>query len=59
MEARHDVGEEAVPYPRFAELVRHQVAKLKTDANAEVAFRVAVKDGKVTFTARALKEGTE
>ena len=59
VEARRDVGEEAVPFHRFADLVKTQVAKLKADGNAEVAFRVAVKDGKVNFTARAMKGGSE
>jgi hypothetical protein len=31
------------------------VQKLKKGGSPEVAFRVAVKDGKVNFTARALK----
>ena len=55
VEARREIGEEAVPFHRFAELVKGQVDKLKASGNAEVAFRVAVKDGKVNFTARALK----
>ncbi len=55
VEARRDVGEEAVPFDRFAELVKAQVQKAKASGGAEVAFRVAVKDGKVNFTARALK----
>jgi hypothetical protein len=55
VEARHDVGEDPVPFNRFAELVTNQVQKLKAGGSAEVAFRVAVKDGKVNFTARALK----
>jgi hypothetical protein len=59
VEARRDVGEEAVPFHRFAELVKNQVEKLKTKGTAEVAFRVAVKDGKVNFTARGLKGVTE
>jgi hypothetical protein len=54
VEARRDVGEDAVPFDTFANLVRDQVRKLKTDGHPEVAFRVAVKDGKVNFTARAL-----
>ncbi|HKT81917.1 MAG TPA: MXAN_5187 C-terminal domain-containing protein [Vicinamibacterales bacterium] len=58
VEARKDIGEEAVPFHRFAELVKNQVQKLKTDGDHEVAFRVAVKDGKVSFTARALKGQT-
>ena len=54
-EARREVGEEALPFHKFAELVKTQVTKLQAERHAEVAFRVAVKDGKVSFTARALK----
>jgi hypothetical protein len=54
-EARREVGEDAPPFHKFAELVKGQVNKLKSAGSAEVAFRVAVKDGKVSFTARALK----
>jgi hypothetical protein len=54
-EARREVGEDAVPFHKFAELVKGQVQKLKDAGTPEVAFRVAVKDGKVNFTARALK----
>lgn len=55
VEARRSIGEEAVPFHKFAELVKTQVKKLKSSAAPEVAFRVAVKDGKVNFTAKALK----
>jgi hypothetical protein len=54
-EARREVGEEAPPFHKFAELVKSQVKKLRQEGSPEVAFRVAVKDGKVSFTARALK----
>ena len=54
-EARRDSGEEAVPFHKFADLIKTQVAGLKEKGSPEVAFRVAVKDGKVNFTARALK----
>ena len=54
-EARREVGEDQVPFHKFAELVRGHVQKLRDAGNSEVAFRVAVKDGKVNFTARALK----
>jgi hypothetical protein len=54
-EARRAVGEESVPFHKFADLVKGQVNKLRQSGNAEVAFRVAVKDGKVSFTARAMK----
>jgi len=53
-EARHEVGLEPVPFHKFAELVKSQVKKLG-DKNSEVAFRVAIKEGKVSFTARAMK----
>ena len=54
-EARREVGEAAPPFHKFAELVKNQVKKLKQAGSPEVAFRVAVKDGKVNFTARGLK----
>jgi hypothetical protein len=54
-EARRAVGEENVPFHKFADLVKGQVSKLRQTESAEVAFRVAVKDGKVSFTARAMK----
>ena len=55
VEARRETGAEAVPLHKFAELVKQQVTRLKATGSEEVAFRVAVKDGKVNFTARALK----
>jgi hypothetical protein len=54
-DARREVGEDAVPFHKFAELVKDQVQRLKQKGSPEVAFRVAVKDGKVSFTARGLK----
>jgi hypothetical protein len=54
-EARREVGQEPVAFHRFADLVRAQVAKLRQAGSSEVAFRVAVKNGKVAFTARALR----
>ena len=54
-EARREIGEEAPPFHKFAELVKSQVKKLRDNGSPEVAFRVAVKDGKVNFTARGLK----
>ena len=58
-EARREVGEEAPPFHKFAELVKNQVKKLRQTGSPEVAFRVAVKDGKVNFTARGLKGVTD
>jgi hypothetical protein len=54
-EARRDVGQEQIPFHKFADLIKTQVSSLKASGSPEVAFRVAVKDGKVNLTARALK----
>ena len=59
MDARRQAGEDTVPFHRFAALVKDQVAKLRAGGSQEVAFRVALKDGKVNFTARALKGVTD
>jgi hypothetical protein len=48
-----------VPFHKFAALVKNQVSKLQDQGNSEVAFRVAVKDGKVAFTVRPKKEMKE
>jgi len=56
MDARRTNGEDVVPFHKFAALVKNQVTKLRDAGNAQVAFRVAVKDGKVAFTARGVKE---
>lgn len=55
MDARREAGDDVVPFHRFAALVKDQVAKLRDNGSPEVAFRVAVKDGKVNFTVRGLK----
>jgi hypothetical protein len=51
---REDIGEKKVPFHRFAALVRDQVDSIKKRGAPEVAFRVAVQDGKIAFTARGL-----
>jgi hypothetical protein len=58
-EARRELGEDPLPFHKFADLVKGQVKKLREGGSPEVAFRVAVKDGKVNFTARALKGAKE
>jgi hypothetical protein len=58
VKARREVGQAAVPFHKFAELVTAQVQKL-VSSGGEVAFRVAVKDGKVNLTARVLKSEAE
>ena len=60
MDARRETGDDVVPFHRFAALVKDQVAKVKSTGVPEVAFRVAMIDGKVNFTVRGLKsEGGE
>ena len=59
MDARREAGDDVVPFHRFASLVKDQVKKLRETGSPEVAFRVAMKDGKVNFTARALKGAAE
>ena len=54
-DARREAGQDAIPFHKFAELVRSQVSALKEKGSAEVAFRVAIRNGKVAFTARPLK----
>jgi hypothetical protein len=55
-DARREAGQDDIPFHKFAELVRTQVNQLKEKGSAEVAFRVAVKDGKVAFTAKGSKK---
>lgn len=57
--ARRENGAPPVPFHKFASLVKTQVEKMKATGSPEVAFRVAVTDGKVNFTARALKGAGE
>jgi hypothetical protein len=52
--ARSQAGESLLPFDRFAQVVRAQVTKLGGGKN-EVAFRVAVQQGKVTLTAKPIK----
>jgi hypothetical protein len=54
-QARKEAGQEAIPFHKFADLIKTQVNSLKEKGSPEVAFRVAVKDGKVAFTARGMK----
>ncbi len=54
-EARREAGEDNPPFNKFAELVKAQVKRARQAGTSEVAFRVALKDGKVSFTARALR----
>jgi hypothetical protein len=58
-EMRRQAGQEAIPFHKFADLVKQQVAQMKEKGSPEVAFRVAMKDGKVAFTARGMKGDKE
>jgi hypothetical protein len=56
LEARRAVGnEDNLPFDSFARLVKGQLSSLRRAGSGEVAFRIAVKDGKVTFTAKVVK----
>ena len=57
MDARRQAGDDVVPFHRFAALVKDQVSKLRFGGTHEVAFRVAMQEGKVSFTVRGLKGG--
>jgi hypothetical protein len=54
-DARRQQGLDSIPFPKFAELVKSQVEKMQASGTAEVAFRVALEDGKVNLTARGLQ----
>jgi hypothetical protein len=54
-EARRETGQDAVPFHKFVDLVRQQIGALTQKGSVEVAFRIAMKGGKVAFTARALR----
>ena len=54
-EARREMGLDAIPFHKFADLIKTQVGSFKEKGSEEVAFRVAMKDGKVAFTARAMR----
>lgn len=53
MDARREAGHDPVPFHRFADLVKRQVADLQERYRSEeVSFRVVVQEGKVSFKAR-------
>ena len=55
-DARRQAGQDSIPFHKFAELVKTQVTQLKQKGSGEVAFKVAMKDGKVAFTAKGTKK---
>lgn len=54
-EVRQELGEPQLPFHKFAGLIRDKVGTFRKRGAPEVAFRVTVHDGKVTFSARGLK----
>lgn len=54
-EMRRQAGQDEIPFHKFADLITTQVAQMRDKGSTEVAFRVAMKDGKVAFTARGVK----
>ena len=58
IEARKQAGQDRVDYEKFEQLVNLQVRAIQSKGAGQVAFRVAIQDGKVAFTARAMR-GTD
>jgi hypothetical protein len=58
MDARRRAGHDPVPFHRFAEFVKQQVATLQQRRTGDVTFKVIVRDGKVQFTASRPRVGT-
>ena len=58
IEARKAAGQDRVDYEKFEQLVSSQVKAIQSKGAGQVAFRVAIQDGKVAFTARAMR-GTD
>jgi len=57
VEARKATGtDDPLPFHRFAQIVKGQVAKFQQSGSREVTFRISVKEGRVAFTARGVKE---
>ena len=54
-DVRQELGEPQVPFHKFAGLIREKVSGFKKRGAPEVAFRVTVHEGKITFSARGLK----
>jgi hypothetical protein len=59
MDARREIGEDVVPFHRFAALVKDQVSRAREGGADEVAFRVTMTEGKVSLTARPKKGGRD
>jgi hypothetical protein len=59
MQARREEGRAAVPFHKFASLVKDQVQTLQArHPGDQVWFRVTRRDGKVSLAARAIRHGS-
>jgi hypothetical protein len=56
MDARRNAGQDALPFHRFASFIKQQVASLQQQPHGPVAFMVRVRDGKVSLSARPIRE---
>lgn len=54
VDGRRELGASQPPFHRFAELVKNQMAEMQQSGTNDVAFRVAITDGRLAFTARGL-----
>jgi hypothetical protein len=56
-EARRQSQQDTAPVPfhKFVDMVRQQMGALKEKGSGDVAFRVAMKDGKPVLTARPMR----
>ncbi len=59
MDARREAGGNAVPFHKFADLVRGQVKKLRDSGYASVTFQVTEEHGQVSLTAKGSKKAEE
>lgn len=55
MDAREQAGQPRIAFDKFAQMVKTQVSAIPDRGTADVAFRVALKGGKVSFSARVLR----
>ena len=56
MSARQQAGQPAVPFHKFADLVKEQTQRLKKKGSEEVTFSVTTTDGRVNLTAKGSKQ---
>ena len=57
MAARQQAGQPAVPFHKFADLVKDQTQRLQKKGIDEVTFSVTTTDGRVNLTAKGSKPG--